>query len=226
MMEITARNSCPDEETIAAYLEGRLSSEEEEALDAHLAKCELCLEEFVIGSNVLKETAEPAKAPSNVTEGAVKLVPGQSVGSPRLTLGVAVKNLKETIAAYTEKLSAFFGCSFPWRMQQAMTRSLKTPSPSDRDNPKFVFPEIQAKIEIEWKGAEKADIRVTFAEPGKNAIRVTLKKGGRDIASLLLRGGEGFFEDIPYGRHDGIAFSAGGSELGYYTFEIRESRHG
>ena len=33
------------------------------------------------------------------------------------------------------------------------------------------------------------------------------------------------FEDIPFGRYE-IVFSTNGSELGTYTFEIRESRHG
>jgi len=45
------------------------------------------------------------------------------------------------------------------------------------------------------------------------------------ISSQLLSGGYALFEDIPFGRCE-IVFSANGSELGTYTFEIRESCHG
>ncbi len=217
-MEFIAKKSCPDEEIIADYLEDRLSAEDKEAMDAHLSECELCLEELVIAGKAIRDAAELPAVPSGVTEAAVRLV-------ARRTRGVAKKGVKESIAAYAEKISDYFRYSFPWRLQQATIRSSKTAAAPDLVIVRKVFKEIEAEIEIEKTGAEKAHIRVKVAGREKNGIRVTLKKGEREISSQLLSGGYALFEGIPFGRYE-IAFRTNGSELGSYPFEIRESRNG
>jgi len=217
-MEFIAKKSCPDEEIIADYLEDRLSAEDKESIDAHLSECELCLEELVIAGKAIKDAAELPAVPSGVTEAAVRLV-------ARRTTGVAKKGVKESIAAYAEKISDYFRYSFPWRLQHATIRSSKTAAAPDLVIVRKVFKEIEAEIEIEKTGAEKAHIRAKVAGREKNGIRVTLKKGEREISSQLLSGGYALFEDIPFGRYE-IAFRTNGSELGSYTFEIRESRNG
>lgn len=217
-MELTAKKSCPGEEIIADYLEGRLSAEDKEAMDVHLSECQLCLEELVIAGKAIRDAAEAPPVPSGVTEAAVRLVAGR-------TTGVAEKGLKESIATCMEKISDCFRYSLPWRWQHATIRSSKVESAPDLVVIKKVFKEIEAEIEIEKTGEDKAHIRVKAGGREKNGIRVTLKKGEREISSQLLSGGYAFFEDIPYGRYE-IVFSANGSELGSYTFEIRESRNG
>ena len=89
------------------------------------------------------------------------------------------------------------------------------------------FKEIETEIEIEKIGAGKAHIRVKFPEAYKprEAIRVTLKKGRREIASYLLDGAYVLFENIPFG-HYGISLAENGMNLGTYLFEIKETRHG
>jgi len=217
-MELMAKKSCPDEEMIADYLEGRLSAEDKEAMDAHLSECELCLEELVIAGKAMKDTAEAPAVPLSVTEAAVRLVAKQ-------TTGAAEKSLKESIATYMERVSDYFRFSLPWRWQHATIRSSKVESAPDLVVIRKVFKEIEAEIEIEKTGEDKAHIRVKADGREKNGIRVTLKKGEREISSQLLSGDHVLFEDIPFGRYE-IAFSTNGSELGTYTFEIRESRHG
>jgi hypothetical protein len=217
-MESMAKKLCPDEEIIADYLEGRLSAENKEALDVHLSECERCLEELMTVRKALRVQADWEAVPSSVTEGAVRLV-------TRQTAGVAEKGLKESIAACAEKISDFFRYSFPWRWQQATIRSSKIAAAPDLAIVRKVFKEIEAEIEIEKTGEDKAQIRVRVGEREKNGIRVTLKKGEREISSQLLSAGYALFEDIPFGRYE-IVFSTNGSELGSYTFEIRESRHG
>lgn len=216
-MEFMAKKSCPDEEMIADYLEGRLSAEDKEAMDAHFSECELCLEELVTAGKAIRDEAESSPVPSGVTETAVRLVVKRATR-------VAEKNLKESIAGYAEKISDFFRYSFPWRWQQATIRSSKVAAAPDLVIIRKVFREIQTEIEIEKTGEEKAHIRVRVAERENKGIRVTLKKGEREISSQLLSGGYALFEDIPFGRYE-IVFSTDGSELGSYTFEIRESRN-
>jgi hypothetical protein len=217
-MTFMAKKSCPDEEVIADYLEGCLSGEDKEAMDAHLSECELCLEEVVIAGKAIRDAAELHAVPSGVTEAAVRLV-------GRRTTEVAEKGLKESITAYAEKISDYFRYSLPWRWQQATIRSSKLATAPDLVMIKKVFKKIEAEIEIEKTGEGKAHFRVKAAGRKKNGVRVTLKKGEREISSQLLSGGYALFEDIPFGRCE-IVFSTNGSELGTYTFEIRESRHG
>jgi hypothetical protein len=217
-MEFTAKKSCPVEEIIADYLEGRLPAEDKEAMDAHLSECDLCLEELVIAGKAIRDAIQLPAVPSGVTEAAARLV-------ARRTTGVAEKGLKESIAAYAEKISDYFHYSFPWRLQQATIRSSRIAAAPDLVMIRKVFKKMRAEIEIEKTGARKAHIRVKASGGEKNGIRVTLKKGEREISSQLLRAGYALFEDIPFGRCE-IVFSANGSELGTYTFEIRESRHG
>jgi len=217
-MELMAKESCPDEERVADYLEGRLSAEDKEAMDAHLSECELCLEELVIAGKAIRDAAALPAVPSGVTEGAVRLVVGR-------TTGITKKGVKESIAACAEKISDFFRYSIPWRWQHATIRSSRTAAAPDLVIVRKVFKEIEAEIEIEKTGQDKAHIRVKAGGRDKNGIRVTLKKGEREISSQLLSGGYALFEDIPFGRYE-IVFSTNGSELGTYTFEIRESRNG
>jgi len=217
-MELITKKSCPDEEMIADYLEGRLSVEDKDGLDAHLSECELCLEELVISAKALRNAAESPPVPSSVTESAVRLVKGRSAV-------VAKKSLRESVADCAEKISAYFRYSFPWRWQHATIRSSRTAAAPDLVIIRKVFREIETEIEIEKTGEEKAHIRVKVTGRGKNGIRVTLKKGEREISSQLLSGGYALFEDIPFGKYE-IVFSTNGSELGAYTFEIRESRNG
>jgi hypothetical protein len=218
IMELTAKKSCPGEEMIADYLEDRLSAEDKEAVDAHLSECELCLEELVIAGKAMKDTAEAPAVPLGVTEAAVRLVAKQ-------TTGAAEKSLKESIATYMEKVSDYVRYSLPWRWQHATIRSSKVESAPDLVVIRKVFKEIEAEIEIEKTGEDKAHIRVKAGGREKNGMRVTLKKGEREISSQLLSGDHVLFEDISFGRYE-IVFSTNGSELGTYTFEIRESRHG
>ena len=217
-MEFVAKKSCLDEEIIAGCLEGRLSAEDKDAVDAHLLECELCLEEVWIAGKAIRGAVESPAVPSGVTETAVRLVAGR-------TMRVAGKGLKESVAAYAEKISDYFRYSLPRRWQQATIRSSRIATAPDLVKIRKIFKEIEAEIEIEKTGTEEAHIRVKATGKGQNGIRITLKKREREVASQLLSGGYALFEDIPFGRYE-IVFSTNGSELGTYTFEIRESRHG
>ena len=79
----------------------------------------------------------------------------------------------------------------------------------------------------EKAGKDKANIRVRLAESSKHkrGIRVTLKKGEREVQSHLINGGYVLFEDTPFG-HYSLLFSKDGVKLGSYLFEIKESQDG
>ena len=83
------------------------------------------------------------------------------------------------------------------------------------------------EIEIEKRGENKALIRVKPAAgiSHKEDVRVTLKKGNREISSGLLNRGHVVFEDIPFG-HYSIISSRDGVILGEYLFKIKETHYG
>ena len=90
-----------------------------------------------------------------------------------------------------------------------------------------IFKGISTEIEIEKTGVGKAHIRVQLEEGSGRSyrIRVTLKKGERDVSSFLLDEGYALFEEIPFGQYE-LIFSENGDLLGTYSFEIKESQHG
>jgi len=91
---------------------------------------------------------------------------------------------------------------------------------------KKTFEDVESEIEIEKVGENKALIRVRLllADLTSQKIRVTLKKGDREIASHLAEEAYVLFEDIPFG-HYSLTFARDGLTLGTYLFEIKETAH-
>jgi len=88
-----------------------------------------------------------------------------------------------------------------------------------------VFKGVPAQIEVEKTGEGKAQIRIRAEERSGERIRVTLKKGEREVSSFILDGGYGLFEEILFDQYN-LVFSSNGEVLGTYSFEIKESHHG
>ena len=59
----------------------------------------------------------------------------------------------------------------------------------------------------------------------RKMIRVTLKKGEREICSYLANEAYVLFEDIPFGHYN-LTFGRDGVMLGRYYFEVKEAGHG
>ena len=65
--------TCPDEERLLDYLEGRLSEEDRSRVEEHLSDCERCLEALVVTNGLLRsrDRFELEAVPPEVTEAAV-----------------------------------------------------------------------------------------------------------------------------------------------------------
>jgi hypothetical protein len=89
------------------------------------------------------------------------------------------------------------------------------------------FGDIETEVEIEKTGKSKACIKVNLPETKKSekALRITLKKNEREIASFLSDGKLILFENIPFG-HYSISLIKDDVKIGEYFFEIRETSHG
>jgi len=216
---------CPVEERLAEYLEGRLSEEERSQMEEHLSDCQICLEGLVVTNSLLQGNSriELEPVPTEVTEAAVHLIIGQN---ERL-FGSLTEKLKRSVINLGWRMPDIIWL-IPWgKWRHAPIRGYNQIASEN-----FVrvirvpFKGIKTEIEIEKTGADKACIRVKLNEvnkPGK-AVRVTLKKGEREIASYLLEDAYALFEGIPFGHYN-ISLAEDGVRLGTFLFEIKESHH-
>jgi hypothetical protein len=220
------KKSCPGDEMFADYLEGRLPDGERYKIEEHLSDCEICLQEFIVGKGVIRggDSHESNSVPSRVTQAAVRLVNNQVLISP----GSLMERFKRSIKGLYLRLSGLFSPT-PWiQWRLAPIRGSKRVVSKDLIHLRKAFKEIDTEIEIEKTSESKAHIRVKLPKSNthRKGIRVTLKRGEREISSYLLDGGGSvLFEDIPFG-HYGLTFSRDGVKLGTYLFEIKETLYG
>ncbi|UCG12412.1 MAG: zf-HC2 domain-containing protein [Deltaproteobacteria bacterium] len=213
---------CPDEETLVEYAEGRLSGEDRSQLEEHLSVCQLCLETLVVAKDMVGEMDrfELEPVPDNVTEAAVDLVARECFRSGGLIVRFR-RSIKDTVSRVTDSLLG------PWgALQPVPIRGPRTVAAEDLVRVTVSFKEINTEIEIEKAGEGKAHIRVKPDLPAgyPERMRVTLKKGDREIASYPLEGDQVFFEDIPF-DHYSISLAGNGEQLGTYLFEITDTGH-
>jgi hypothetical protein len=224
-MEFAMKIPCPDEERLADYLEGRLSEQGRSQMEEHLSDCQICLEGLVITNSLARGRggSELDPVPDKVTEAAALLVASQSTTS----YGSAIEKLKRFVKDFGPRMSDALWLKPPGKWRLAPIRGSKRQASENLVCLRVPFKEIETEIEVEKIGTGKAQIRVRFPEANKprEAIRVTLKKGEREIASYPLDGAYVLFENIPFG-HYGICLAENGNNLGTYVFEIKETRHG
>jgi hypothetical protein len=219
------RQSCPNDESIIDYLEGRLSEENRSHVEQHLSACEMCLEELVITNNIVarENIYEFEQPPVEVADAAFKLVSGRY---QLPTFGYI-----DYFNKFFNKLKAYIVTPnrlWPWaRWNLASVRGVKVAADEDYVCLEVFFNDLKTEIEVEKTDDNKANIRLKRIQPQKNPkrLRVTLKNGDRELASYLLDGTYVNFEDIPFGHYN-ISLADGNRTLGTYSFEIKESYHG
>lgn len=211
--------ACPDEERLVDYLEGRLSEKDRFSVEKHLSDCDECLEAVVITKNLMKDAdrVELTEVPSHVTESAVDMVTGRPMKSQRTVIGRLGRSIKKSFSWVSEAFQMG-----PWgTMEPVLVRGSKTSTTQDLVQLSVRLKGIKAQIEIERTGDEKAHIRVRPHDPDKHqkALRVTLIKGEREIASYILEADYVLFEDIPSGEYT-IFLTKNGIEMGGCVFRV------
>lgn len=217
--------TCPNEEILTDYLEGRLSGKERSQVETHLSECEICLEGIVVAKGLAqgRDRFELDGVPSEVTETAVRLVTSQAVTAHGRLMEKVKGSVKNIGSAISDLLRPRQGA----RWQVAPIRGSKTVVSDDLVCLRVPFEEIKTEIEIEKTASGNAHIRVKPHEVGKQkkTVRITLKKGEREIASYLSDGAYVLFEDVPLG-HYSISLAENSVPLGTCLFEIKETGHG
>ena len=219
------KRACPTDEMLADYLLGRLAEKEGSEMEKHLSDCTICLEELVIANSLFQGGDLPQldPVPAQVTETAVRLVQDlDSTVSDSLS-----EKFERAIKTLPTRISDFLNHKTWAELQPQPIRSSKRIVAKDLVLLKKTFKDIETEIEIEKMGENRAHIRVRLllADTTNQTIRVTLKKGDREIASHLAGGAHVLFEDIPFG-HYSLTFAGDGVTLGICQFEIKETNSG
>ena len=161
--------------------------------------------------------------PARVTKAAFDMISNQiSIPSGSL-IGKVKQSIKDLYAWLIDSFSPAVWRG--WRFAQI--RGSQKVVYKDLIRLKKIFKEMEAEIEIEKKGENKSLIRIRLGNDIRNKgdVRVTLKKGDREISSNLFNRGYAVFEDVPFGHYN-ITFSRNGVILGEYFFKIKETHYG
>lgn len=218
------KKACPSDEMLADYLQGHLAEKEGSEMEEHLSDCTICLEELVIANSLFQGADLPQldAVPAKVTEAAVRLMQSlDSAESDSLS-----EKFERAIKDLPTRISDFLNHKTWAELQPQPVRGFKRKVAKDLVLLKKTFEDVESEIEIEKVGENKALIRVRLllADLTSQKIRVTLKKGDREIASHLAEEAYVLFEDIPFG-HYSLIFARDGLTLGTYLFEIKETAH-
>jgi hypothetical protein len=216
------RANCEKEEILMDYLEDRLTEKQRSNVERHIANCDACLEEVVVIGEMIRGTRyfELDTVPEDVTSRAMVAV-----------RAIRDNSLLDKVSIYmsllVSKLSDTFAGFWPWKNPGlAPVRGSKTLIAEDLILLRKSFSDLDAEIEIEKKGQDMASIRVTLSRDDipEKAIRITLFKNGREVASYPSTRSAALFEDMPFG-HYLLVFTRKGVKAGEYSFEIKETRH-
>ena len=219
------KKSCPDDEMLAAYVEGLVPVDQRPRIEAHLSECDACLEEFKLTNSIVRggNRFDADTVPREVTQSAVRLINSQNAMS-----GDALEDkIKQSLNILYSKLVGLLRLPALGGIQLAPIRGSRKTVSDDLFRIKKSFKEFNTEIEIEKTGENTAHIRVKLFERNgySNRIRVTLKRGERELCSSLFSGGSVLFEDISFGPCN-LIFDRDGVSLGAYLFDIKEIRNG
>lgn len=214
---------CVREEALMDFLEGRLTDRQRRRIERHLSSCEACLEDMLVARSLARDEPTEAEAdvPVRVTTGAVKAVLGLRKGS-------LMERVRGAVGPVASKWSETVGGLLPGREPGlAPVRGSREDLDEDLILLSKTFSGLDVAIEMERKPGERASIKVrlTRDEHPDRPVRVTLERGGREMASMILTEPSVHFEDIPLGRYL-LVLSREGRRVGEYAFQIREKRNG
>lgn len=191
--EMSAYDDCPYAETMASYLDKTLGGKELELVESHLVRCDACLDQVLLCSTAPQPIASPEKSPTPAVDLIIRFL-RQTV---EIIKGLGEIEILPTPAALAVRSSGN-DCGAP--------RSLRF---------KKKFNGLSVEVEIEKTNNDKAEIRVEPSMGDKliENARITLLRGGRELASEISRSGSVLFEEVEIKDHE-IRLTRQGQTIG------------
>lgn len=208
--------NCSDDLKLAAYLDGRLSAGEKEAIERQLSERPECRDtanmiRTVLGSD---EALVPSAVPERLVRNAIAMHPGNR-DALDLVLALAGNALSVVRAALNVQID------FPFP-----AAALRSNPPRDMALVVMTktFDAVTAEVNIEKLAGRICNILVAVRDtktrtPMEN-MRIELVSEGRELGSSRLAQGRVLFEDVGLGRYD-IVIRRNSAEFGTMAIKIQ-----
>jgi hypothetical protein len=208
------RAKCPNEETLAMFLQGELAGKARDKVEAHLAQCELCIDELVAAFKAAETTGVELDVPRQLVNRAMALV-----GRTESGFEIAVRLLRDSLEllSTTGRLVPQFVPVVRGEATSAEGNALQVEQEVGRFR-------VAVELELTEPGACRVLANVTEAsgQPAEG-VRLTLTSGDREQASFLTRAGGVVFDRIAPGEYS-IAVSESGNALGRIRLNLMLDR--
>ncbi len=202
--------TCPDEEKLAAFLDGKLDAAEHAEVASHFLACETCHELITASAG---ELPSKVRVPVELLRKAMGTLPEtESRWEVIVRFASSFVEVLKNTGGQTQYFSPALA---PARSKQASGAAVAACSRR--------LGGVDAEMEIERVEKGCAEITVTLKELDRAPeppVRVTLKAEGRELASYLAREGYVTFERAPFNNYK-ISLSRRGVTLGEIALEMK-----
>jgi hypothetical protein len=196
-IHVKGADAHPDEETLACFLDGGLSGEENERLQEHLVVCDACSQACALSLNA--EAAELKEVPGELLDKARSIL---SLKNKPLALEVFLR-LKENILEIIKvNGDILFGQEL---VPAVLLRSRNIKDFKDEVIILKDFQDIRVEIKIENKGGKCFNLLLQAKQKRVpyllKDLRVTLIRDGLELESYLSETGSVNFEHVLLGKY-------------------------
>jgi len=207
---------CFSEIELGAFLEGKLSDEEKDALELRVHKCKTCWEEFISITGIVTQEDKTGTVdiPEHLIAKAVSMFPEK-----QCIFDIVIHLIKDSLALISSTDS--FLPAAP-----AVTASLRN---KDVERSEIIvlkksFDDIDIELDIEKTVGDHCNIKVAVDDIKTkilmNTLRLELVSEGRELVSNLLENGETTLEDIGTGQYT-IVIHRNDKVFGEITLQIK-----
>lgn len=207
----------PDEETLACFLENRLSPEKNKKIQAHLVRCPDCAK--IISACLNTQSAGETKAPDRLLEWAKDLC--QPKPAPGI-LDIAI-GLKDNLL---ELIKTSGGILTPPGLSPAPAWRAGSPRQKPQDEIRVFkdFEDIRVEVTIENKPNRAFNLTVLAKNKNNREtpkdLRISLFKDNRELESYVTDSGKAVFEQSLSGRYKVELTGSPGQELASIILDI------
>jgi len=212
IMDIKAKvkDPCPDDETLAAFIEGKLPEQRHREISLHFLTCPKC-RDYVAAA--WGQIPKRLRVPVEVIKKAAEILPAEESAWEVVVKFTSdfVEVIKNT-GARTQYFAPAYASA---RSDRVCQSSLVAVSEN--------IGGIETELEIERLDSGEGELKVNFKESGgipNPPLRVTLKKNNKELESCIASRGSTVFEKVPIGAYD-ISISRKGISLGEITLEMK-----
>jgi hypothetical protein len=214
---IRPQENCPEDETLACFLEGRLPEKESRQLKKHLIGCDKCLELIVLISQEVPEMPLPQELIERAKDLVMRQEKAQS-GFMEIILGLREK----TVDLVKASGDILFG------QEVAPLSVLRGRNVKDFGQEVVIVKhlgEIKVEAGLENRANYTARVTVKLSEIKTSkpveGLRITLIRAGQDIESYIAEAGKAVFDNVSVGSYV-IEISTPESIIGKIMLEIKK----